>query len=109
MNKNDLTKYFPHASSSTIRANIEAGDQGNFPRPEFQELQKDHSGKSSEAHHGPQSKTVDGKSHCQYFLSVTIRGSDQRERDLDGGLSTLLDCVCAASKRFKAYFSRNSR
>jgi hypothetical protein len=37
--------------------------------------------------------------HRQFHITVTIRNSDQRSRDLDNALSTLLDCIVKAVGR----------
>lgn len=42
---------------------------------------------------------MDEKGHPQFKLTVTILVSDNRRRDIDGALSTLLDCLIAAGRQ----------
>lgn len=48
------------------------------------------------------SKKADGGNHPRYSLTVNFRVSDKRKRDLDGLLSTVLDCLVTARGRFAA-------
>lgn len=50
---------------------------------------------------------MDAKCHPAYDLAVTIRVSDQRRRDLDGNLSTVLDCLVQAVRRLAPVDSKD--
>ena len=52
--------------------------------------------------HKPKKAKVDGKVHRSFRVSITLRYSDQRERDIDGAASTILDCIQHACKRLQA-------
>ena len=49
----------------------------------------------------PKSAKVDGRCDATYHLAVEIEVSDNRRRDLDGALSTLLDCCTAARRQLQ--------
>lgn len=46
--------------------------------------------------------------HAQYRISVTFRISDNRVRDLDGMLTTILDALIDARGRLAAVYSKHS-
>ncbi len=43
-----------------------------------------------------------GKDHPKFSVSVTFKMSDNRKRDLDGQIATVLDCLIDARRRFVA-------
>jgi len=47
-------------------------------------------------------KKADGGDHPRFALTVCFRVSDNRPRDLDGLLSTILDCLVTARGRLAA-------
>lgn len=47
-------------------------------------------------------KTVDGAGHPSYRVAITLKVSDDRARDPDGGGSTILDCLVDAAGRLVA-------
>lgn len=95
MTEDELRRKFPRASAAFISANL-SGDPGARPCPVVQE-RKDENPKR--ANHRPQKEKVDGRCHATYRIAATIRISDERDRDLDGALSTLQDCVINAVGR----------
>jgi len=52
------------------------------------------------ANHQAGKAGVDGQVHPKFRIAITLLVSDKRCRDGDGALSTLLDCVVTASRRF---------
>ena len=62
--------------------------------------QEDHCGQ--EINHGPEGTKVDGGSDRQYALTVEILVSDRRNRDLDGALATLCDCLVAEGRQLES-------
>lgn len=49
--------------------------------------------------HGQENPPVDGQRDQQYRVTITFHISDRRRRDIDGGTSTLLDCIVAARRQ----------
>lgn len=49
--------------------------------------------------HGPKEAGVDEPVHSQFRVAIEIRVSDERDRDNDGAVSTILDCLIAAIGR----------
>lgn len=47
-------------------------------------------------------KTVDAAGHPSYRVAITLKVSDDRARDPDGGGSTILDCLVRAARRLMA-------
>lgn len=58
--------------------------------------------------HKARKKKADGGNHPRYSLTLNFRVSDHRPRDLDGLLSTVLDCLITARGRFTAMDTPNS-
>jgi len=99
VNAADLKRLFPFASQSCLRRNA-ADDQtvypGIGPRAELQEHEES---QPKRPVHRAKSETVDARVHGQFRVTVTLRVSDNRKRDADGALSTLLDCLVNAARR----------
>ena len=51
----------------------------------------------------------DKENHRRFRVRITFRFSDNRRRDLDGGLSTVLDCIIAARGRLLDMDTRDKR
>lgn len=66
--------------------------------PKLQEQQNAHSGK---ANHRPKEAEEDGRDHPRFEVSVDLLVSDERRRDADGALSTLLDCLVQALRKVR--------
>lgn len=49
--------------------------------------------------HKSKKARVDGEMYRSFRVTITLRYSDRRARDIDGAASTLLDCVQHACKR----------
>lgn len=84
-------------------------NQGNVPCPQFQEHEEgDPRSKLRQDADldRPKSKTVDGTGNQKFRLTVVFKMSDNRPRDLDGGLSTICDCLIAARRQLESH-SRN--
>jgi hypothetical protein len=67
------------------------------PRPVVQEQQDADPGP---AYHQSQKAKVDGRSGGKFAVTIEILVSDKRDRDIDGAVSTLLDCYLMAVGRF---------
>lgn len=65
--------------------------------------------KAAATHHKAREKKADGGPHPRFALTVRFRVSDQRKRDLDGMLSTILDCLITAQGRLAALDSGHHR
>ena len=76
------------------------------PCPVVQELQKGDPSRPA-APYRPKNKGVDGKDHPRFRVSVTLLMSDQRDRDPDGAVSTLMDCLVSARRRLLALDSQS--
>ena len=51
---------------------------------------------------------MDGVSHETYTLSVTIKVSDNRRRDLDGALATVCDVAVAVGRQLQSDYANSS-
>ena len=67
-----------------------------WKRPVLQEFKDD---RSRSPNHGPEKAEVDGEVYPKFRASITIRVSDKRDRDNDGAVSTIFDCLIAAIGR----------
>lgn len=76
-----------------------SANQRTRPCAVVQELENDCAGP---AHHEPEAAKVDGELHPRFRVTVTLYVSDNRRRDADGALSTIMDCVIAARRRLLA-------
>src|SRR3990172_12008129 len=107
----EIRRRFPNAAKSVLQANSPANPKGK-PCPIVQESKEGDQGqqdrKASDPHRTKRKK-VDGSVHPKFRIAVTFRRSDLRERDPDGGLSTILDCLVAARKRLNELAQRASR
>ena len=74
------------------------------PRPVVQEQQDAGPGK---ADHRPKKAKVDAALHPKFRVTVILANSDNRRRDLDGQLSTLLDCLVVTARRLAPVDSRD--
>lgn len=73
-----------------------------------QEHQEDRPhGPSGGADNRSQEKGVDGGGHPVFHLTVTALLSDKRQRDLDGMLSTICDCLVRAADAAGMNFDDN--
>lgn len=83
------------------------------PRPRDEKLQDAHNqstGKAAEktnADNSPREAALDGRNHPKFHIAVTLHCSDNRRRDIDGALSTLLDCLIT-SRRLLAVDTGNN-
>ena len=92
-----LADYEARIVANKIRhEQLEARRAGNRPRPIVQEHQNDCARK---ADNRSKKTGMDAKVHGRFRIRVTVFVSDNRERDLDGALSTILDCLCRTTKR----------
>ena len=91
MTYNELKRRFPAASESFWRRN--ADDQGPGPcaSPEKQLL-------PNRAKRSPRMET---ELRQKFRLTVTLRYSDNRVRDPDAALSTILDCLVATRRQLE--------
>lgn len=78
-----------------------AGGQRNRACAEQKE-QALRSGKGS-AVDGHQDKSLDESMHSEFRVSIILRMSDERVRDCDGALATLLDCLITARRQLEGY------
>ena len=103
MNQNDinlLSRKFP-LSAATIARNKADGD-GNGPRSVIQKRQTAIRDEQKEPR-------MDEDSDRAFRIHVTLKMCDRRNRDCDGALATLLDCLIAARRQLEdnsGYFSR---
>lgn len=44
-------------------------------------------------------KKVDGQLHPRFSVTIVVQMPDNRRRDLDGMLATILDCICSARRQ----------
>lgn len=54
-------------------------------------------------------KGVDGTSHPRYRITIALNFSDDRQRDADGSLATIMDCLVHAAERLMEMGARNPR
>ena len=59
-------------------------------------IQEQQNALQGNADNKPKKAKADGKDHPVYKVSITFLISDERERDLDGATSTVLDCLIRA-------------
>lgn len=87
----------------------QSGNQWPGPRTELQEQQVDLPKPKREAVHSDKSQApgVDGSSHPAYRVAIVIRVSDGYARDPDGAVSTIMDCIVSAVRRFMAMGKRD--
>jgi len=78
-------KFTPYSSNPGVRA-----------RPQFQEREATHEGKTDNP---PRQTEMDGEGRPLYRITITLRTSDNRDRDADGAISTLLDTYLFALGR----------
>lgn len=86
-----------------IRRNprLSQGDNGG-PRPIVQKHETLHPGQQDRKAADPdagQHQETDGAHHKRFSVSIDFRISDNRRRDLDGMLATVMDCLQAARRR----------
>lgn len=74
-----------------------AKDKRRRARP-IHEEQQDVDGQK--ANHKARTSDVDGDSHPKFRVAITLYVSDARRRDADGALTTILDCLVHAVRRF---------
>src|SRR5688572_7366847 len=95
MSRDEILSRFPNASESFIRQNC---SEGNWPRPRT-EFQK----QSAVVPHKQAQSNLDAQVHGEFRVTITFHMSDLRPRDIDGGCSTILDCLCAARRQLENY------
>ena len=78
------------------KSNRKTGGQSPGAYNQLQEQQAPGSRKARDKAGIPR---VDAKMRGRFRVSITLFVSDNRERDADGALATLLDCMCHAAKR----------
>lgn len=80
----------PAASARTVSLPIVQDAKASDNRPAHGKAATDNK---------PKTSGVDGKVHPKFRVTITMRYSDNRPRDLDGGSSTILDCLIRAVRR----------
>lgn len=68
-------------------------------RMQLQEHQDGHNQTKAKADNQPKEAEAIGPDHKGFRVSVTFRIADKRDRDLDGMLSSVLDCLIDAVGR----------
>lgn len=104
LREDELRKLFPNISKSAIAAN-KVGGPRTGPRTIVQEQQV---ADTRKANHKSGPAKVDAQMHRQFSLTIVIQVSDNRRRDLDGALSTILDCLIVARRRFAPVDTRDT-
>jgi len=84
------------------------GQSGNSRDRPGAQLQKQQDVDAGKDHNKPGKAKVDEASHPKFRVRVVLRYSDNRRRDIDGALSTVLDCVVRAFRRFRSVDTRNT-
>lgn len=98
----ELLKRKLPVSATVARLNSGApADSRNWAPAKFQKHEVDLQKEGRPAIHrdGPKKEKVDGPGHPAFRVSITLRISDERHRDLDGAASTILDCLCSSVGR----------
>lgn len=115
MNETEFRRIFPHASEDAVRAACGPGarrPKAVSPTPRVRQhsfLQKLEGDRDAEiqgrdegtpdADHEPEETAQDEQLHPRYRVDVTFRVSDQRKRDGDGMLTSILDSIVRAARR----------
>jgi len=77
---------------------IEDKKHGPHPVIQKQEARGPEAKRAAVPDDGPTNKKVDGRLHPKFRIAVVFTMCDNRRRDLDGALATILDCVCSARR-----------
>lgn len=100
---NQMKNEFHNASDSFKKLNAHLFEcAGNGTRPEQKESAHGSPQQQRERVAGDKQsrvKGMDGAMHGQFRVTIILRMSDNRRRDIDGGAATLLDCLIAARRR----------
>ena len=86
MTRNEIIRRFPNASEAFIANNLEGAGTGTCSGDKEQHVRNRVAKESG----------VETEMRSAFSLAVTFRMSDRRVRDLDAGLSTILDCLVEA-------------
>lgn len=97
MNNEQYLEMLRNGSEAIKRLN-KPKDQ-RLPYSKLQEQQNDDERKD---HHKPKKAKDNGAGHPSYRISVVFLQADKRRRDIDNQLSTVLDCLRDAIRRFSA-------
>jgi len=99
----------PNWDSATYEAYLaRRGQSGNSRNRSGAQLQKQQDVDAGKDHNKSDQAKVDEASHPKFRIRVVLRYSDNRRRDIDGALSTVLDCVVRAFGRFRSVDTRNT-
>lgn len=88
--------FVKNTAGEWVKPKRASGGHSGKSHPIVQEQQDAGQGKDD---YQPQKPGVDGLHHQKHRITVTFRYSDQRIRDMDGSLSTLLDCLVTARRQ----------
>ena len=109
MTPNELRKYFPNASASTAKRNQAESDWNRTPNL-VQDAKDGGAGqpnRKAAPNDRPKVKAVDGEMHQKFGVTIIVRVSDNRRRDLDGCASSILDCLVSARRLLAGYTGTN--
>lgn len=73
------------------------------------ELQKQQNAMQRPIDDKPKESKMDAKRDQQFKISIAFLMSDNRRRDLDGMLTTILDCLCAAGRQMADLHQNNNK
>lgn len=108
MTRSELIRRYPHASSAFIRANTDSHAEPDRTRPcTLNEKSKDDG--SRKIIHKTGTAKVDAASHPKFKVTVIVQISDNRRRDLDGNLTTILDCLCTSRRQLSMDTGNNGK
>lgn len=91
-----------------LKANLENKRRGKRRVVQKQQDDMRTEGTAPNADNRPAKAKAKGGNHAQYRISVTFRISDNRVRDLDGMLTTILDALIDARGRLATIHSKHS-
>ena len=98
MNTHELIAIFPNASKSFIACNSDSERVGAGAC-----IQEQQASVPRGAHNKTGVQDVDEQVHPKFRVSVHLRYSNRRVRDIDGALSTILDCIVAARRQLASH------
>lgn len=91
MTLDEIRRRFPNASAATIARNLEHSGSGACARVEKQLL----------PNRGTENARLEKAVHRKFRLTITLKYSDNRVRDPDAALSTILDCLVATRRQLE--------
>jgi hypothetical protein len=80
-----------------VNKNDSSGDTGAWPHHKLQELQ---SLLEEYVGHRPKGKKPDEGDSARFRVTIDLLVSDNRRRDPDGAINTIMDCLVSAVRRF---------